>query len=204
MSDDIQKNEDIKGGQIAQTVQGNQIQINNNYSLNTFNYPPKKFPKDGIQTRFIFHTLRDKITFSVFLIIPILIVAIAILKLDANYLKWSMLYIILFVIYFISLTYFSIKKFEAILKIEDDKLILNSIKDETKNKEILLKDIHSFLKEKDLLGYQFFIYAKDEINPKFGFSFFSIHETIAVEELLKHEIDEAIKKENSKKEHQTN
>lgn len=204
MSDDIQKNEDIKGGQIAQTVQGNQIQINNNYSLNTFNYPPKKFPKDGIQTRFIFHTLRDKITYSVFLIIPILIVAIAILKLDANYLKWSMLYIILFVIYFISLTYFSIKKFEVILKIEDDKLILNSIKDETKNKEILLKDIHSFLKEKDLLGYQFFIYAKDEINPKFGFAFFSIHETIAVEELLKHEIDEAIKKENSKKEHQTN
>ena len=31
MSDDIQKNEDIKGGQIAQTVQGNQIQINSTY-----------------------------------------------------------------------------------------------------------------------------------------------------------------------------
>ncbi|MDN5072327.1 hypothetical protein PJV94_07765 [Aliarcobacter butzleri] len=176
----------------------------NNYSLNTFNYPPKEFPKNGIQTRFIFHSLREKITFSVFLIIPILIVAIAILKLDANYLKWSMLYIVFFIIYFIFLVYFSIKKYKAILKIENDKLILNSIKDESKNKEIQLKDIHSFLKEKDLLGYQFFIYAKDEINPKFGFAFFSIHETIAVEELLKYQINEVIKKENSKKEHQTN
>ncbi|MDN5047785.1 hypothetical protein O8C97_08005 [Aliarcobacter butzleri] len=186
-------------------IKSTQIQNQyNNYSLNTFNYPPKEFPKNGIQTRFIFHSLREKITFSVFLIIPILIVAIAILKLDANYLKWSMLYIVFFIIYFIFLVYFSIKKYKAILKIENDKLILNSIKDESKNKEIQLKDIHSFLKEKDLLGYQFFIYAKDEINPKFGFAFFSIHETIAVEELLKYQINEVIKKENSKKEHQTN
>ena len=47
MSDDIQKNEDIKGGQIAQTVQGNQVQINSTY-LSIPSKSLKDYDKDTV------------------------------------------------------------------------------------------------------------------------------------------------------------
>ena len=49
-----------------------------------------------------------------------------------------------------------------------------------------------FLKQKSIFGYQFFIYEKTKIEPKFGFTFFSIHKAIAIEELLKSKINKAI------------
>ena len=58
-------------------------------------------------------------------------------------------------------------------------------------KEINFIDIRSFLKEKDLLGHQFFIYKKNKINPYIKFSVSSIHTAIAIEELLKYNIGKA-------------
>ena len=55
--------------------------------------------------------------------------------------------------------------------------------------DIYFKDIRSFLKQKSIFGYQFFIYEKTKIEPKFGFTFFSIHKAIAIEELLKSKIN---------------
>ncbi|MCG3671929.1 hypothetical protein [Aliarcobacter butzleri] len=132
-------------------------------------------------------------------------------------LVWFKFYFIMIGTVLFSMFLFSLRQWKANLIIENNKLILKTVdrnkiekiifklfKMKNKQEEIYFKDIHSFLKEKDLLGYQFFIYTKDKIEPKFGFAFFSIHEAIAIEELLKHEIDEAIKKEKSKEENQIN
>ena len=66
------------------------------------------------------------------------------------------------------------------------------IKNGVKKEDIYFKDIRSFLKQKSIFGYQFFIYEKTKIEPKFGFTFFSIHKAIAIEELLKSKINKAI------------
>lgn len=84
---------------------------------------------------------------------------------------WSLISIFSFLIYFLFLIYFSDKKWSVNLVIKDDKLILEEISGEKKD-EIDFKDIRSFLKQKSLFGYQFFIYEKTKIEPKFGFAFF--------------------------------
>ena len=94
-------------------------------------------------------------------------------------------------VYFICLIYFSIKKWKANLIIEDGKLVLEQANG-VKKEDIYFKDIRSFLKQKSIFGYQFFIYEKTKIEPKFGFTFFSIHKAIAIEELLKSKINKAI------------
>ncbi|WP_026803733.1 hypothetical protein [Aliarcobacter lanthieri] len=211
MSDDIQKNEDIKGGQIAQTVQGNQIQINNNY----FSIPSKalkNYDKE-ILVHKIHFTSQVRITlllifFSIFIcsilffLFPYFISVAEDGKKIIHFNKFLitafMLLIICFAFYVLmNLVYTEYNTLK--LKIENDKLILSS----KSNKPKILEygNIRSFRLEKNILGFDtnFFIYRVNEIEPYMSFKIISIHTLIAIEELLKYQINEAIKKENSKK-----
>ena len=76
-------------------------------------------------------------------------------------------------------------------KLSNNKLILEH--ENGKKEEIYFINIRSFLKEKFIFSYQFFIYEDDELEPKIKFSTTSIHTAIAIEELLKFKINEATK-----------
>ncbi len=180
-----QKIDSVSNSNVANNVD-TQIQNQNNYSLNTFNKPLEY--KEKIPTRFIFLTLKEKYLAYSLMIIPILLFAFWIYTNDIFY---GIAFICSMLVYFICLIYFSIKKWKANLIIEDDKLVLEQANG-VKKEDIYFKDIRSFLKQKSIFGYQFFIYEKTKIEPKFGFTFFSIHKAIAIEELLKSKINKAI------------
>lgn len=198
MSDDIQKNEDIKGGQIAQTVQGNQIQIINNY----FSIPSKAlkdYDKDISVQSGIFTNQKKKLLIALIFALLFLFIGyfLRYYKTETGeiiiyfFIFYSLVIILICSIIF-SLVYYINR---AKLKIENDKLTL-FLWWKKKHKIIEYKDIRGYLIEKNFLdlGANFFIYKIDEINPFIRFNVTSIHEMIAIEELLKHQINEAIKK----------
>lgn len=161
-------------------------QQNINFNYNTFKIPLES--KEKISAKFVFLTLKEKYLTYFFMIFLILS---AIFLIYTKSIFWSLISIFSFLIYFLFLIYFSDKKWSVNLVIKDDKLILEEISGEKKD-EIDFKDIRSFLKQKSLFGYQFFIYEKTKIEPKFGFAFFSIHKAVAIEELLKSKIETLI------------
>ena len=198
MSDDIQKNEDIRGGQIAQTVQGNQIQIINNY----FSIPSKAlkdYNKDISIQSGIFTNQKKKLLIALIFALFFLFIGyfLRYYKTETgeiiiySFIFYSLVIILICSIIF-SLVYYINR---AKLKIENDKLTL-FLWWKKKHKIIEYKDIRGYLIEKNFLdlGANFFIYKIDEINPFIRFNVTSIHEMIAIEELLKHQINEAIKK----------
>lgn len=161
-------------------------QQNINFNYNTFKIPLES--KEKISAKFVSLTLKEKYLTYFFMIFLILS---AIFLIYTKSIFWSLISIFSFLIYFLFLIYFSDKKWSVNLVIKDDKLILEEISGEKKD-EIDFKDIRSFLKQKSLFGYQFFIYEKTKIEPKFGFAFFSIHKAVAIEELLKSKIQISI------------
>ncbi len=161
-------------------------QQNINFNYNTFKIPLES--KEKISAKFVSLTLKEKYLTYFFMIFLILS---AIFLIYTKSIFWSLISIFSFLIYFLFLIYFSDKKWSVNLVIKDDKLILEEISGEKKD-EIDFKDIRSFLKQKSLFGYQFFIYEKTKIEPKFGFAFFSIHKAVAIEELLKSKIETLI------------
>ena len=107
---------------------------------------------------------------------------------------------LIFALYLILIFYIGYKFFRYFLNFNSDnlKLILDNNKlilehDNGKKEEIYFINIRSFLKEKFIFSYQFFIYEDDELEPKIKFSTTSIHTAIAIEELLKFKINEATK-----------
>lgn len=198
MSDDIQKNEDIKGGQIAQTVQGNQIQINNTYlsipSKSLKDYDKDIFVQSGILAKQTKKALAIFV-FSLYLILVSSLFSAFKTEIGEIELKYFIFYVYLFIM--ISLIFFSIiylfvyYKNRAILKIENDKLTLSV----ERKKELILieyKDIRGYLIEKNFLdlGANFFIYKINELNPSMKFQVVSVHQIIAIEELLKNKLIE--------------
>ncbi|MFX4237545.1 hypothetical protein ACOL20_04400 [Aliarcobacter butzleri] len=200
---------DDNSGQVASTVQGDQIQINNNY----FSIPSKalkNYDKE-ILVHKIHFTRQVRITlflifFSIFLcsilffLFPYFISVAEDGKKIINFNKFLitafMLLIICFAFYvLISVAYTEYNTLK--LKIENDKLILSSKRNEPKILEY--ENIRSFRLEKNILGFDtnFFIYKVNEIEPYMSFKIISIHTLIAIEELLKHQINESIK--NNKK-----
>ena len=141
-------------------------QQNINFNYNTFKIPLES--KEKISAKFVSLTLKEKYLTYFFMIFLILS---AIFLIYTKSIFWSLISIFSFLIYFLFLIYFSDKKWSVNLVIKDDKLILEEISGEKKD-EIDFKDIRSFLKQKSLFGYQFFIYEKTKIEPKFGFAFF--------------------------------
>ncbi len=198
MSDDIQKNEDIKGGQIAQTVQGNQIQINNTY-LSIPSKSLKDYDKDiFVQSEIIAKQTKKALAifvFSLYLILVSSLFSAFKTEISEIELKYFVFYVYLFIM--ISLIFFSIiylfvyYKNRAILKIENDKLTLSL---EWKKELILIeyKYIRCYLIEKNFLdlGANFFIYKINELNPSMTFQVVSVHQIIAIEELLKNKLIE--------------
>lgn len=89
---------------------------------------------------------------------------------------------------------YQIKKDKAYIRINDKSLIFTRIKTQETIK-INFKDIRSFAMEWDFMGYQFYIYPKNEIEPKIQFSVDKIHIKLAIEELLPHKINNNKKKE---------
>ena len=179
---------DDNTGQVAGTVQGNQIQ--NNYFLYRSFIPLTNYDKN-INARFIKYTKREKIENSLKITIPMLIMAIWI-----NNLAGSLFFISLFAICFYFIINFQIKKDKAYIKINENSLIFTRIKTQ-EIIEINFEDIRSFSTEWDFMGYQFYIYPINEIEPKIQFSVDTIHIKLAIEELLPYKINnnEKIKKE---------
>ena len=198
MSDDIQKNEDIKGGQIAQTVQGNQVQINSTYlsipSKSLKDYDKDIFVQSGILAKQTKKALAIFVSTLYLIFVSSLFSAFK-TEIDEIELKYFIFYVYLFIM--ISLIFFSIiylfvyYKNRAILKIENDKLTLSV----ERKKELILieyKDIRGYLIEKNFLdlGANFFIYKINELNPSMKFQVVSVHQIIAIEELLKNKLIE--------------
>ena len=198
MSDDIQKNEDIKGGQIAQTVQGNQVQINSTYlsipSKSLKDYDKDIFVQSGILAKQTKKALAIFVSTLYLIFVSSLFSAFK-TEIDEIELKYFIFYVYLFIM--ISLIFFSIiylfvyYKNRAILKIENDKLTLSV----ERKKELILieyKDIRGYLIEKHFLdlGANFFIYKINELNPSIKFQVVSVHQIIAIEELLKNKLIE--------------
>lgn len=83
------------------------------------------------------------------------------------------------------------KKYEAYILIENERLIF---KDLEKNKDIDVKyeDIRTILRSRyfTIFGFEyiFYIYVENQINPYIKFSDSSIHNIIAIEELIKNKI----------------
>ena len=198
MSDDIQKNEDIKGGQIAQTVQGNQVQINSTY-LSIPSKSLKDYDKDiFVQSEILAKQTKKALAifvFSLYLILVSSLFSAFKTEISEIELKYFIFYVYLFIM--ISLIFFSIiylfvyYKNRAILKIENDKLTLSL---EWKKELILIeyKYIRGYLIEKNFLnlGANFFIYKINELNPSMKFQVVSVHQIIAIEELLKNKLIE--------------
>ncbi|PRM91852.1 hypothetical protein CJ672_07705 [Arcobacter cryaerophilus gv. occultus] len=198
MSDDIQKNEDIKGGQIAQTVQGNQVQINSTYlsipSKSLKDYDKDIFVQSGILAKQTKKALAIFVSTLYLILVSSLFSAFK-TEIGEIELKYFIFYVYLFIM--ISLIFFSIiylfvyYKNRAILKIENDKLTLSV----ERKKELILieyKDIRGYLIEKNFLdlGANFFIYKINELNPSMKFQVVSVHQIIAIEELLKNKLIE--------------
>ena len=179
---------DDNTGQIASTVQGNQIQ-NNYFGYRSF-IPLTNYDKN-INARFIKYTRREKIENSLKITIPMLIIAIWI-----NNLAGSLFFISLFAICFYFIIFFQIKKDKAYIKINENSLIFTRIKTQ-EIIEINFEDIRSFAMEWDFMGYQFYIYPINEIEPKIQFSVDTIHAKLAIDELLSYKINnnKKIKKE---------
>ena len=179
---------DDNTGQIASTVQGNQIQ-NNYFGYRSF-IPLTNYDKN-INARFIKYTRREKIENSLKIIIPMFIMSIWI-----NNLAGSLFFISLFAICFYFIIFFQIKKDKAYIKINENSLIFTRIKTQ-EIIEINFEDIRSFAMEWDFMGYQFYIYPKNEIEPKIQFSVDTIHAKLAIDELLSYKINnnKKIKKE---------
>ena len=177
---------DDNTGQIASTVQGNQIQ-NNYFGYRSF-IPLTNYDKN-INARFIKYTRREKIENSLKITIPMLIIAIWI-----NNLAGSLFFISLFAICFYFIIFFQIKKDKAYIKINENSLIFTRIKTQ-EIIEINFEDIRSFAMEWDFMGYQFYIYPINEIEPKIQFSVDKIHIKLAIDELLSYKINNNKKKE---------
>ena len=179
---------DDNTGQIASTVQGNQIQYNY-FGYRSF-IPLTNYDKN-INARFIKYTRREKIENSLKIIIPMFIMSIWI-----NNLAGSLFFISLFAICFYFIIFFQIKKDKAYLKINENSLIFTRIKTQ-EIIEINFEDIRSFAMEWDFMGYQFYIYPINEIEPKIQFSVDKIHAKLAIDELLSYKINnnKKIKKE---------
>ena len=179
---------DDNTGQLAGTVQGNQIQ-NNYFGYRSF-IPLTNYDKN-INARFIKYTRREKIENSLKIIIPMFIMSIWI-----NNLESSLFFISLFAICFYFIIFFQIKKDKAYIKINENSLIFTRIKTQ-EIIEINFEDIRSFAMEWDFMGYQFYIYPINEIEPKIQFSVDKIHAKLAIDELLSYKINnnKKIKKE---------
>ena len=167
-----------------------QIQTQINYFGYRSFIPLTNYNKN-INARFIKYTRREKIENSLKITIPMLIMAIWI-----NNLVSSLFFISLFAICFYFIIFFQIKKDKAYIKINENSLIFTRIKTQ-EIIEINFEDIRSFAMEWDFMGYQFYIYPINEIEPKIQFSVDTIHIKLAIEELLTYKINhnKEIKKE---------
>ena len=109
MSDDIQKNEDIKGGQIAQTVQGNQVQINSTYlsipSKSLKDYDKDIFVQSGILAKQTKKALAIFVSTLYLILVSSLFSAFK-TEIGEIELKYFIFYVYLFIM--ISLIFFSI------------------------------------------------------------------------------------------------
>ena len=208
---------DNNNGQVAGTVQGDQNQINNNYSLNTFNKPLKNYnePIKVKSKSIIYKTSFYSEWFAKFLFY--FAIAITLFNLPyllqilfsifnytfiENEIKLKELSLTLFVVsFYIFIVYlvYNLLKYQRIsdrdyseIKIENDKLILNY-------EEIRFLEIRSFVKEKFMFNYQFFIFKETKKEATIKFSTNETDTAIAIEELLKYKIDEAIKIEKARK-----
>ena len=105
-----------------------------------------------------------------------------------NNLAGSLFFISLFAICFYFIIFFQIKKDKAYIKINENSLIFTRIKTQ-EIIEINFEDIRSFTTEWDFMGYQFYIYPINEIEPKIQFSVDTIHAKLAIDELLSYKIN---------------
>jgi len=198
LKDSGQKIDSVSNSNVANNVN---TQIQNNYSLNTFNKPIINYKKPiDVKSK----TILDKNSFYSIWLIRIIFAFNLIVVLPLIYYfttnNKDLAISLIFTLYLIFIFYIGYKFFRYFLNFNSDnlKLILDNNKlilehENGKKEEIYFINIRSFLKEKFIFSYQFFIYEDDELEPKIKFSTTSIHTAIAIEELLKFKINEATK-----------
>lgn len=182
-------------------------QINNNYYFSNVSRALKNYNKEIFVQKISLTRQNKKFWIWMFFFVFIILISNFLfpyfkvekegIEFKGFFLSTYCILCICFGIYIIFYVFFDYKN-SSKLKIENDKLILTSginflLKKQAK--EINYKDIRSFLKEKSFLsfsGTSFFIYKIDEIEPYLQFGIVSIHNIIAIEELLKYKISEAI------------
>lgn len=153
-------------------------QNNNFYSYNSFK-PLKDF-KGTIKAykSFVIEKEKQLIAFIIFLSVGSFLATLfpdsKDYKILSLFISFCSLSLLIFLILVISL-------FFSKLEIEIDENYLSI----DKNNNLEYKNIRSFLMEKNLFSYSFFIYEIDKIEPIFKFKVSSIHEALAIEELLK-------------------
>ncbi|MFV7791323.1 hypothetical protein ACNO6Z_10785 [Aliarcobacter lanthieri] len=190
---------DDNSGQVAGAVQGDQIQINN-YSKKTFksliNYDKEIKIKEQLTTKqerkVIFRTL-----FVAAFILPILVMYALgdnfISEVFKNYIYAYIPFFIFFSIFVSPLYYVpNLISKRGKLKVNDDHLVFSFGKRNIKI--IYFKDIRSYIKETESIGFSFFIYPLDDIYPIVSFYVENIHEIDAIDTLLTNKINEYIDK----------
>lgn len=193
---------DDNSGQVAGTVQGDQIQINN-YSKKTFkcliNYDKEIKIKEQLTTK-----QERKVIFNTLFVGICIISILAMYALSDNFiLEVFQNYIYAFIFFFIFLSillsslYYvpSLISKKGNLKVNDDNLVFKFNKKDIQI--IYFKNIRSYIKETKSIGFSFFIYPLDDIYPIVSFYVENIHEVDAIDTLLTNKINEYIEKEKS-------
>lgn len=165
-------------------------QNNNYYSYNTFNKPLKNF-KEQIPVIKIYFINKENLINHTALLISFLLLIACFYTFLGSILTIFITIISSFIYY---LLYKKAKNNNSgYLEIKDKSIIVNFDK-KCENIELKFREIRSFLLEKTMYGYQFFIYLEDAIKPKIQFKTTDIHTALAIEELLKYKIMKSIKK----------
>ena len=191
---------DDNSGQVAGTVQGNQIQINN-YSKKTFksllNYNKEIKIKEQLTTK-----QERKVIFRTLLVTAFILPILVMYALGDNFISevfknyiYAYIPFFIFFIIFVSPFYYipSLISKRGKLKVDNDNLVFNFSKKDTQI--IYFKDIRSYIKESTSLGFSFFIYPLNDIYPIVSFYVENIHEVDAIDTLLTNRINDYIEKE---------
>ncbi|AXX84657.1 MULTISPECIES: hypothetical protein [Aliarcobacter] len=165
-------------------------QNNNYYSYNTFNKSLKNFKEQIPVIKIYFINKENLINHTALLISFLLLIAYFYTFLGSI--------LTIFITIISSFIYYLLYKKaknnnSGYLEIKDKSIIVNFDK-KCENIELKFTEIRSFLLEKTMYGYQFFIYLEDAIKPKTQFKTTDIHTALAIEELLKYKIMESIEK----------
>lgn len=202
---DINKQEiaEVSGGQVAQNVEGDQIYIENPIYNNAYTtYKPLEIDNGleiNIKEQKSSH--QDKKALKVGFIISAIILSFLISSNFTDIFFNSIFSFLIFTMFFYFLFHVfilipTIVSTSGTLKLEKEKIIFKFEKRELES--IQFDNIRSIRKEKNFFGYSFYLYEKAEFYSTVSFYVESIDVSLAIDELIRHKINESINKSEGK------